>query len=29
MSAYKRKQDVVFYYWYPTPLVGSMDLVNW
>ncbi|AZY50967.1 ABC transporter substrate-binding protein [Bordetella avium] len=27
-SAYKRKQDVVFYYWYPTPLVGSMDLVK-
>lgn len=28
MSAYKRKQDVVFYYWYPTPLVGAMDLVK-
>lgn len=27
-SAYKRKQDVVFYYWYPTPLVGAMDLVK-
>jgi len=27
-SAYKRKQNVVFYYWYPTPLVGSMDLVK-
>ena len=22
------KQDVVFYHWYPTPLVGSMDLVR-
>ena len=28
MSAYKRKQNVVFYYWSPTPLVGSMDLVK-
>ncbi|WP_459614783.1 ABC transporter substrate-binding protein [Bordetella sp. 2513F-2] len=28
MSAYKRKQDVVFYYWYPTPLVGALDLVK-
>ncbi|EWM40324.1 substrate binding domain of ABC-type glycine betaine transport system family protein [Bordetella holmesii 70147] len=28
MSAYKRKQDVVFYYWFPTPLVGAMDLVK-
>lgn len=27
-SAYKRKQDVVFYYWYPTPLVGALDLVK-
>ncbi|WP_144638256.1 ABC transporter substrate-binding protein [Bordetella genomosp. 13] len=27
-AAYKRKQNVVFYYWYPTPLVGSMDLVK-
>ncbi len=27
-SSYKRKQDVVFYYWYPTPLVGAMDLVK-
>ena len=27
-SAYKRKQNVVFYYWYPTPLVGSLDLVK-
>lgn len=28
LSAYKRKQDVVFYYWYPTPLVGALDLVK-
>ena len=28
MSAYKRKQDIAFYYWYPTPLVGSLDLVE-
>ncbi|MDQ8030516.1 MAG: ABC transporter substrate-binding protein [Bordetella sp.] len=28
MSAYKRKQNVVFYYWYPTPLVGALDLVK-
>jgi glycine betaine/proline transport system substrate-binding protein len=28
MSAYQRKQDVVFYYWYPTPLVGALDLVK-
>jgi glycine betaine/proline transport system substrate-binding protein len=27
-AAYKRKENVVFYYWYPTPLVGSMDLVK-
>ena len=27
-SAYKRKQDIVFYYWYPTPLVGALDLVK-
>ncbi len=27
-SAYRRKQDVVFYYWYPTPLVGALDLVK-
>lgn len=27
-SAYRRKQDVAFYYWYPTPLVGAMDLVK-
>ena len=25
MSAYKRKQSVVFYCWSPTPLVGAMD----
>lgn len=28
MSAYRRKQNVVFYYWSPTPLVGAMDLVK-
>lgn len=28
MSAYQRQENVVFYYWYPTPLVGSMDLVK-
>ncbi len=28
MSAYKRKKDIVFYYWQPTPLVGSLDLVR-
>jgi len=28
MSAYKRKQNIVFYYWYPTPLVGALDLVK-
>jgi len=27
-SAYKRKQNIAFYYWYPTPLVGSLDLVK-
>ncbi|MGB3289283.1 MAG: ABC transporter substrate-binding protein [Burkholderiaceae bacterium] len=27
-AAYKRKENIVFYYWYPTPLVGSMDLVK-
>ncbi|AEC20175.1 putative glycine betaine/choline/proline transport system substrate-binding protein [Pusillimonas sp. T7-7] len=27
-AAYKRKENVVFYYWYPTPLVGSLDLVK-
>src|SRR5690554_1187813 len=28
MAAYQRKENIVFYYWYPTPLVGSMDLVK-
>lgn len=28
VSAYKRKRDIVFYYWTPTPLVGSLDLVK-
>ncbi len=27
-SAYKRKRDVVFYYWTPTSLAGSLDLVK-
>lgn len=27
-SAYKRKQDFVFYYWFPTPLVSSLELVQ-
>jgi glycine betaine/proline transport system substrate-binding protein len=27
-SAYQRKENIVFYYWYPTPLVGAMDLVK-
>lgn len=27
-AAYQRKENVVFYYWYPTPLVGAMDLVK-
>lgn len=27
-AAYQRKENVVFYYWFPTPLVGSMDLVK-
>ncbi|MDM9560134.1 ABC transporter substrate-binding protein [Bordetella petrii] len=27
-SAYKRKKDIVFYYWTPTSLVGSLDLVK-
>ncbi|MDG1579811.1 ABC transporter substrate-binding protein [Pseudomonas sp. GOM6] len=27
-SAYKRKRDIVFYYWVPTPLVGELDLVK-
>lgn len=28
ISAYKRKRDIVFYYWTPTALVGSLDLVK-
>src|SRR5690606_40591767 len=28
MAAYQRKENIVFYYWYPTPLVGAMDLVK-
>jgi glycine betaine/proline transport system substrate-binding protein len=28
ISAYKRRQNVVFYYWAPTPLVGMLDLVE-
>jgi glycine betaine/proline transport system substrate-binding protein len=28
VSAYKRKRDVVFYYWTPTALVGGLDLVK-
>ncbi|WP_459617620.1 ABC transporter substrate-binding protein [Bordetella sp. 2513F-2] len=28
MSAYKRKRDIVFYYWTPTALVGALDLVE-
>lgn len=27
-AAYKRKQDIAFYYWYPTPLMGALDLVE-
>lgn len=27
-AAYQRQENVAFYYWYPTPLVGSMDLVK-
>ena len=27
-SDYRRKNNIVFYYWYPTPLVGSLDLVE-
>lgn len=27
-AAYQRKENIVFYYWYPTPLVGSMDLIK-
>lgn len=28
MSEYRRKNNIVFYYWFPTPLVGSLDLVE-
>ncbi|CUJ30440.1 ABC transporter substrate-binding protein [Achromobacter sp. 2789STDY5608628] len=28
LSAYKRKRDIVFYYWTPTALVGALDLVK-
>lgn len=28
MAAYQRKENIAFYYWYPTPVVGSMDLVK-
>jgi glycine betaine/proline transport system substrate-binding protein len=28
MSAYKRKRDIVFYYWTPTALVSALDLVK-
>lgn len=28
MSAYKRKKDIVFYYWEPTPLVSTLELVK-
>lgn len=28
MSDYRRKNNIAFYYWYPTPLVGSLDLVE-
>jgi len=27
-SAYQRKENIVFYYWFPTSVVGSMDLVQ-
>lgn len=27
-AAYQRKENIVFYYWFPTPLVGAMDLVQ-
>ncbi|MFA5663543.1 ABC transporter substrate-binding protein [Castellaniella sp.] len=27
-AAYNRGENIVFYYWYPTPVVGSMDLVK-
>ena len=28
MSEYRRQNDIIFYYWHPTPLVGSLDLVQ-
>lgn len=28
MSEYRRQNNIVFYYWYPTPLVGALDLVE-
>ncbi|MDO5666829.1 MAG: ABC transporter substrate-binding protein [Alcaligenaceae bacterium] len=28
LSDYRRKNNIAFYYWYPTPLVGSLDLVE-
>ncbi len=27
-AAYRRKENIVFYYWFPTTLVGSLDLVQ-
>lgn len=27
-AAYNRGENIVFYYWFPTPVVGSMDLVK-
>ncbi len=27
-AAYQRKENIVFYYWFPTAVVGSMDLVQ-
>jgi len=27
-AAYQRKEDIVFYYWEPTPLAGALDLVE-
>src|SRR5690606_35427226 len=27
-AAYQRTENIVFYYWYTPPLVGSMDLVK-
>lgn len=27
-AAYQRKENIVFYYWFPTPLAGSLDLVK-